>query len=75
MWCVHISRCVPKSLHALMDISPNSWETVSWCTLGIPKLTKTMPQEQYERVWISSLPWETSIPVCNESKVSNSVSG
>ena len=30
--------------------------------------------EQYARGWVSSLRWETSIPVCNKPKVSNSLS-
>ena len=46
----------------------------SWCTLAIPRPMKMMPKERYVLAWVSSLPWETSIPVCNKPKVSNSLS-
>ena len=32
------------------------------------------PTEQYGLVWVSSMPWEASISVCNKPKVSNSLS-
>src|SRR4030095_13230291 len=46
----------------------------SWCTLGILKRMKTMRKEQYGLVWEFLLPWETSILVCNERRVSTLVS-
>src|SRR5437870_4577966 len=35
---------------------------------------RMMRKEQYGLVWEFLLPWKTSIPVCNKSKVSNSPS-
>ena len=40
-------RSVPKSSHALMDISPNSSGMGSWCTSAIPRPMKMTLNEQY----------------------------
>ena len=58
----------------MMDILPNSLGMDSSCTLAIPRPMKMTPNEQYVLVWEFLLPWETSIPVCNKPKVSNSLS-
>src|SRR5215831_5689622 len=39
---------------------------VSWYTSAIPRLTKMILTEQYERAWVSSLQWKTCKPVCNK---------
>ena len=38
---------------------------------AIPERMKMMPKELSGLGWEFLLPWETSIPVCNKSKVSN----
>ena len=65
-----INRSAPRSSDAMMDISPNSWGMVSSCTLAIPRHMKMTHNEQYGLVWVFLLPWETSITVCNKTKVS-----
>jgi hypothetical protein len=46
----------------------------SWSISAIPKLMKMTLAEQYGLVLASLMQWEPSIPVCNETKVSNLLS-
>src|SRR5438132_9593866 len=43
-------------------------------TVATPWPTKTLRTEQDAQAWGSSLQWETSIPVCNQRRGSNSLS-
>src|SRR5215467_5573912 len=71
-WSGRINESVQKLSRDSMGTSLNSLGMDSWCTLAIPRHMKMTPKEQYEPVWVFSLRWKTSIPVCNRKKAFNS---